>query len=81
MPLDAQQALGHLPQGLRDELISEFGEIVRNYREGRWKATELDAGRFCEIVYTVLAAYLDGGSYPDRASKPADLLSACDKLG
>jgi hypothetical protein len=78
--LDAQQALGHLPQGLRDELVSEYSEIVKNYRERRWKATELDAGRFCEIVYTILAAYLDGGSYPARASKPGDLISACDKL-
>jgi len=78
--LDAQQALGHLPQGLRDELISEYGEIVRNYRESRWKATELDAGWFCEIVYNILAAFLDGGSYPARASKPGDLISACDKL-
>lgn len=80
MTLGAQQALGHLPQGLRDEVISEYGEIVANYRERRWKTTELDAGRFCEIVYTILAAYLDGGSYPNRASKPGDLISACDKL-
>lgn len=80
MTLDAQQALGHLPQGLRDELLSEFGEIVRNYREGRWKASELDAGRFCEVVYTILAGHLDGDVYPEHASKPGDLLSACDKL-
>jgi hypothetical protein len=79
--LDASQALGHLPQGLRDELVSEFGEIVRNYREHRWKAAELDAGRFCEIVYTILDAYLSGGAYPRRSSKPGDLKSACENLG
>ena len=43
MTLDAQQALGHLPQGLRDELMRAYDEIVRNYREGRWKAS--GAGR------------------------------------
>ncbi|HET7388184.1 MAG TPA: hypothetical protein VFJ19_16135 [Nocardioidaceae bacterium] len=80
MTMDAQRALGHLPQGLRDELVTEYGEIVKSYREGRWKTTELDAGWFCEIVYTILAAYLDGGHYPARASKPGDLISACEKL-
>jgi hypothetical protein len=77
--LDANQALGLLPQGLRAELLQEFGKITRNYRENRWEAAELNGGRFCEIVYTILDGYLDG-RYPAAASKPKDMKAACDAL-
>lgn len=80
MSLDPSQALGHLPKGLRDELVEEFGKITRNYRERRWEAAELDGGRFSEIVYTILAGHLDGGNYPARASKPQDFKRACEQL-
>lgn len=80
MTFDPTRALGHLPQGLRGELLSEYAAITRNFREGRWKAAELDGGRFCEVVYSILAGYLDGGNYPSCASKPGDLKSACEAL-
>lgn len=80
MTLDAAQALGHLPQGLRDELVEEFAKITRNYRERRWEAAELDTGRFCEIVYTILKGHTDGDVYPDSASKPAKFDQACRGL-
>jgi hypothetical protein len=78
--LDAAQALGRLPQGLRDELLAEQGKITRNYRERRWEAAELDGARFSEVVYTILAGYLDGQKYPASAYKPKDLKSACETL-
>lgn len=80
MSLHAKQALGHLPKGLRDELLDAYGEIVTNYREGRWKASELDAGWFCEIVYTILDGHLDGDKYPAKASKPRSFDRACKAL-
>lgn len=80
MTLDAAQALGHLPQGLRDELVEEFAKITRNYRERRWEAAELDAGRFCEIVYTILKGHTDGDRYPAVASKPSKFDQACRSL-
>ena len=80
MTIDAAQALGNLPQGLRSELLGEYTAIIRNFREGRWQATELDGARFCEIVYTILAGYLDNETYPAAASKPKDLKSACEAL-
>lgn len=80
MTLDAKQALGHLPQGLRDELLGAYGEIVRNYRESRWKASELDAGWFCEIVYTILEGHLDGNNFRPKAYKPSRFNDACRKL-
>jgi hypothetical protein len=78
--LDATTALGLLPQGLRTELLNEFNKIVRNYRETRWEATELDGGRFCEVVYSILAGHVDGDNYPPNASKPARFNEACRKL-
>jgi hypothetical protein len=42
----ATEALGSLSQGLRTELLQEFGKITRNYRENRWEAAELNGGRF-----------------------------------
>lgn len=80
MTLDAAQALGRLPQGLRNELLAEQGKITRNYRARRWEAAELDGALFCEVVYTILAGYLDGQAYPASASKPKDLKSACEAL-
>lgn len=73
--LDASQALGHLPQGLRDELMNEYSKITKNYARRHWEATELDGGRFCEIVYSILKGYIDG-SYPSTGSKPDDFPSA-----
>lgn len=81
MTLDTSTALGHLPKTLRDELVEEFGKITRNYRERRWEAAELDGGRFCEIVYTILAGHLDRDSYPARANKPDRFKDACRALG
>lgn len=81
MTLDPSTALGHLPKTLRDELVEEFGKITRNYRERRWEAAELDGGRFCEIVFTILAGHLDGDAYPAKASKPSRFRDACDALG
>lgn len=80
MTLGASEALGLLPQGLRTELLSEYNKIVQNYRETRWEAAELDGGRLCEIVYTVLAGHLDGDNYPPKASKPSRFNDACKKL-
>jgi hypothetical protein len=81
MAVDDAQALGRLPKLLRSELLAEHAKITRNFREGRWEAAELDGARFCEIVYTILAGYLDGQTYPASASKPGDMKVACENLG
>lgn len=80
MTLDPSKALGHLGGGLRKELVAEFAKITRNYREGRWEAAELNGGRLCEIVYTILKAHLDGVPYPDKATKPQRFDQACKAL-
>lgn len=80
MPLDPVLALGLLPAGLRAELMQAYEEVVRNFRERRWKASELDAGWFCEIVYTILAGHLDGDNFASQASKPTNFGAACKQL-
>ncbi|GLY88617.1 hypothetical protein [Actinoallomurus iriomotensis] len=77
--IDATQVLGNLPQGLRAELIAEYAKITRNYVRGNWEAAELNGGRFCEIVYTVLRGHIDG-SYPVAASKPQNFPKSCEAL-
>jgi hypothetical protein len=80
MVLDPTRALGHLPEGLRNELVEEFQKIVQNYRKEQWEAAELDGGRFCEIAYTILAGHTGGDNYPSRASKPQQFKQACERL-
>lgn len=71
-----QQALGQLPASLRSELLTAFQAIVSNFGQGRWEPSELNGGKFCEVVYSVLRGRVDG-SYPARASKPPNMVDAC----
>lgn len=71
--------LGDLPSGLRDPLLAAFGEIVRNFREARWEPAELNGGKLCEVVYTILRGYIDN-SYPSAPAKPPNMVDACRGL-
>jgi hypothetical protein len=75
----ATGVFGTLPPGLRDELIESFNEIVKNFRERRWEPSELNGGKLCEVVHTILAGYISG-TYPARASKPSNFLAACQSF-
>lgn len=77
--MDAASALSALPIVLRDELLAEYRSVIQNYSEHRWSPAELSGGRFCEIVYSIIFGYASG-SYPSRASKPADFVGACRTL-
>jgi hypothetical protein len=74
--LDPSLALGNLPDGLRKELLDEFNGVVRNFRERKWKPSELDVGRLCEVVYSILRGHVDG-KFPKKASKPKNMVTAC----
>ena len=71
--------LGALPDGLRAELLAAFGAIVDNYRERRWEPSELNGGKLCEVVYSIIRGYVDG-TYPLRAAKPRSMVDACRAL-
>jgi hypothetical protein len=77
--MDTISALSPIPKTLRDELLNEYRSIIQNYSEHRWSPTELSAGRFCEIVYSILSGYASG-VYSARASKPTNFVSACREL-
>lgn len=77
--LGPDDALDALPSGLRDPLIDEYRTIVTSFMEHRWSAAELSAGRFCEIVYTVLAGHA-AGTYASSPYKPANFVEACRRL-
>lgn len=72
-------ALAVLPAGLRAPLLAEYQSIVQNYSEHRWSPSELSGGKFCEIVYTILDGYAQGG-YAAHPSKPGDFVGACRRL-
>jgi hypothetical protein len=71
--------LSSIPTTLRNELVKAFNEIARNYQEQRWEPSELNGGKFCEVVYTILKGYTEG-IFPPKASKPKNIVDACNNL-
>ncbi|MCY7288269.1 MAG: hypothetical protein LH624_08485 [Cryobacterium sp.] len=71
--------LGSLPAGLRDPLLVALNEITTNYRLGKWEASELNGGKLCEIVYTILRGHVDG-KFSAKPSKPGNMVDACNAL-
>jgi hypothetical protein len=68
--------LAPIPMPLRSELLDAYQAILRNFRERRWEPSELNGGKLCEIVHTILRDYVDG-KRSDRAAKPRDMVAAC----
>jgi hypothetical protein len=77
--LSPDTALGNLPASLRAELLAAFNEIVKNFREGRWEPSELNGGKLCEIVYSILKGHVER-SFPNKATKPGNMVDACRAL-
>ncbi len=68
-----------LPATLAKDLLDAYVEIVTNFAEGRWEPSELNGGKLCEAVFTVIEGYMSG-TYPNRASGPKNMLDACKAL-
>lgn len=77
--MDPEKVLGKLPASLRKELIQAFNKIVTNFREGRWEPSELNGGKMCEVVYSILNGHVTG-AFPKKASKPRNMVDACNSL-
>lgn len=75
----ATNLLAGLPAELRTELLDTYGKIASNYAEHRWEPSELNGGKFCEIVYSIVNGALRG-NFPTKASKPPAMLQACQAL-
>lgn len=79
MSLSTNALFSGLPDTLRDELLEEYQQLVTNYYEGRWGPSELSAGRFCEVAYSVIRGRADG-AYPSHGSKPNPFDAKCRAL-
>ncbi len=77
--LDPSKVLSGIPTGLRSPLFKSYQEIITNFAEHRWEPSELNGGKFCEVVYTIIKGVLDG-SFPSAPSKPRDMVGACRAL-
>ncbi len=77
--IGSDRALAGVPPPLRKELVAYLNKVIKNFREGRWEETVLNAGKLCEVVYTVLRGRADG-NYPERPSKPQSMVDACREL-
>jgi hypothetical protein len=78
-PFDRASLFPSLPDGLRNALFEHFNQIVRNFRERRWEPSELNGGKFCEVVYSILKGHVDG-VFPSVPSKPRNMVEACRRL-
>ena len=79
MTIEFSSLLSVIPETLREELILALNEIERNFKESRWEPSELNGGKLCEVVYSILKGYVDS-SYPTSASKPRNMVDACKGL-
>ena len=79
MTLGTAGLLGGVPQALRDPLLIHYKRLARNFLEKRWEPAELNAGKLCEVVYSILEGALTG-QYAQRPAKPRDMVQACRRL-
>jgi hypothetical protein len=77
--LDPTTAFAGLPSVLRAELLDAYRQILKNYGEGRWEPAELNGGKLCEVVFSIVEGAI-AGSFPAKASKPVNMVDACRKL-
>ncbi len=68
--------LGTLPAALREPLLDAFQTIVRNYKERRWEPAELNGGKLCEVVISILQGAV-AGRLPASPAKPKNMVQAC----
>jgi len=77
--MELQDAFSQLPESLRGELLQTFDSILTGFREGRWEPSELNGGKLCEVIYSILDGYISG-KYPQISSKPQNMVNACNSL-
>src|SRR5580698_605737 len=77
--IDLSKVLIGLPTGLREPLLKTFREIASNFLEHRWEPSELNGGKFCEVVYSIIAGAIKK-NFPSSPSKPSNMRDACQAL-
>ena len=74
-----EQLLTNIPKGHRSELLKVFNKTLKNFRESRWGSSELNGGKFCEVVYSILKGHT-AGNYSSRPKKPTNMVDSCRHL-
>src|ERR1700726_3949566 len=77
--IDSTKILAGLPAGLREPLLKSYREIGANFAEHRWEPSELNGGKFCEVVYSIIDGAI-AGKFAAKPSKPPDMVKACRAL-
>src|ERR1700680_202538 len=77
--MNRAEILAGIPDGLRDALFNTYEQIGKNFVEHRWEPSELNGGKFCEVVYTVVAGYI-AGKFPAKPAKPKNIVDSCKDL-
>src|SRR5687768_6834774 len=78
-PLNPAEVFSGIPSSLRAELLEAYNNILRNYLQQHWEASELNGGKLCEIAYTIIRGYVDG-NFPSCSAKPPNMVDACRAL-
>ncbi len=79
MLTDPKLAFAVLPVTLAMDLLDAYAEVVTNFAEGRWEPSELNGGKLCEAVFSIVDGFMSG-TYPARSSKPKNMVDACKAL-
>jgi hypothetical protein len=77
--IDPSKLLSGLPPSLRNPLIDSYKKIASNYVEHRWEPSELNGGKLCEVVYTIVEGAI-AGHFSDKPHKPSNMVDACRAL-
>ncbi|MGO9774363.1 MAG: hypothetical protein ACLPSW_33390 [Roseiarcus sp.] len=57
-------------------MLQSYREIAANYAEHRWEPSELNGGKFCEVVYAIIDGSISG-KFAAKPSKPSNMVAAC----
>lgn len=79
MVLDPSKLLATVPAGLRDPLLETYREIASNFAEHRWSPSELEGGKFCEVVYWICHGFITG-TFVASPTKPGNMIADCRRL-
>ncbi len=74
--LASELLLSGLPKGLREPLLSTYSLIASNFVERRWEPSELNGGKFCEVVYCILEGAISG-NFATHPTKPTNMRESC----
>jgi hypothetical protein len=75
----AKSYLQNIPASLSEPLLAAFNQIVKNFRERRWEPAELNGGKLCEVVYSIVRGHVEN-KFPDKPEKPRNMVDACRAL-